>query len=255
MLGLTDDCLTYLFHVSYPFLKDITYLFITCHKLNTISNICINNILKKNYKLLIRNDYLKTPKQTYGSISRIYGEKFVMCKSKLCDLAVQSVLTNNTELLNLLHKNASNTIKSKESTMVLYQSALDIKSLEIINCLLEHYPVLQKELFEKIIDYYYFNKINSPIILKNIIDKNIDHKDIIICKSLVCDDLDTLKFFIDDENANDLLTRAIKISNIKAAIYIIQHFKYDENILKILIENRREYTYMTQQIVDALNFN
>lgn len=112
-LLLPNDCLSYLFDTSYPFLTDITPLFITCHKLNTISDTCTNSILQKNYKLLIRNNYLKTPKQTYNSIYKIYGEKFVMCKTKLCDLAFQSVITNNIELLGLLHKNASKTMKSK----------------------------------------------------------------------------------------------------------------------------------------------
>lgn len=251
LLFLPNDCLSYLFDTSYPSLKDITPLFITCHKLNTISDTCTNNILNKNYKLLIRNNHLKTPKQTYNSIYKIYEEKFVMCKTKLCDLAIQSVITNNVELLNLLHKNTSNTIKSIEFTMKLFKSALDIKSLEIINCLLEQYLILETELFHQIIHYYYYNKINSPIILKSIIDKNIEYKDIIICQSLTYNDLDTLKLFINDENADDLLTRAIKISNIKAAIYIIEHFKYDENIVKNLIKNKSEH-YMTQKIVDGL---
>lgn len=118
---------------------------------------------------------------------------------------------------------------------------------------MEQQPIFEEQSFEKIIHYYYFNKINSPIILKSIIDKNIEYKDIIICKSLTYDDLDTLKLFINDENANDLLTRAIKISNIKAAIYIIEHFKYDENIVQNLIKNRREHYYMTQKIVDVLS--
>jgi hypothetical protein len=95
LLLLPYDCFSYLFDTNYPSFKDITPLFLTCSKLNTISNTYINNILQKNYKLLISNNYLKTPKQTYNSIYKIYEDKFYICKDKLCDLTEQSIITND----------------------------------------------------------------------------------------------------------------------------------------------------------------
>ncbi len=252
MLELTDDCFSYLFDISYPFFKDVIPLFITYYKLNIISNTCTNNILQKNYKLLIRDYDLKNPKKVYNSIYKIYGDKFVMCRYKLFNLANQSVTTDNIELLDLLYKNASNSMKSRDIIYKLFESALNIKSLDIIVCLLEQYSVLEEELFEKIIHHYYYIKVDAPIILKIIINKNIKHKDIIISKLLTHDDLDILKLFINDTNCYDLLTRAIKISNIKAVIYIIEHFDYDKNIVESLIKNKSNHPYMTQGVVDVL---
>jgi len=305
MLDLPDDCLLYLFNLNYPSFENTRALFLTCTKLNLLSDVYINNIIKKDFKLIIRDNNLKTPKQNYMLISKIYGSKFVLDKSKLQDLAIQSILTNNIELLELLHKTAAHSMKSKDTALILFRSALYVKSLDIVNYLLEQHQVIDEDLIIKIVNDYYSNKIDSVLIIKSIIDKNNEYKedimicslqnndldifklfigqndltdilnyvlndtktfshniinsiiryyyskninqpmiletivnlgnkennDFIICSSLVNNDFNTLKPLINDKNVNDLLKRAIRISNIEITIYIVHNFEYDENII------------------------
>lgn len=51
---------------------------------------------------LIRDNNLNNAKQTYMLTYKIYGSKFVLDKSKLQYLAIQSITTNNIELLEIL---------------------------------------------------------------------------------------------------------------------------------------------------------
>lgn len=172
MLDLPDDCLLYLFNLNYPSFENIKVLFLTCTKLNLISDIYINNILNKNFRLIIRDNYLKSAKKTYMSIYKLYGSTFTLERSKLEFLAVQSLLTNNIELLELLYKTASNTMKSQATIFVLFINALNIKSQFFINYLLEKHEIIDENLIEQIVTYYYVNKIDSPSILKSILDNN-----------------------------------------------------------------------------------
>ena len=80
MLDLPDDFFSHLFQMNYPSFKNISPLFSTCNKLNLLSNLYIINIIKKDYKLLVRNYYVKSPKRIYNSIYKIYGNKFVLEK-------------------------------------------------------------------------------------------------------------------------------------------------------------------------------
>jgi hypothetical protein len=242
MLDLPNDCFFYLFDISYPSLRDIIPLFLTCNKLNSISDSYVNVVLNKDYKMIIRNNYLKTPKHTYNSIYKIYGNKFVMCKTKLSDLAVESMITNNAELLKLLHKTASNTMESIDLTLIKYYSDNNMNS-----------PLILENIINKDIkDNEDFIISKSLTASKSLINNDLD-KSLIVSKSLFVNDLDTLKLFINNENANDVLIRAIKISNIKASIYIIEHFDYDKNIVKDLIINSRKYPYMNQKMINTLN--
>jgi len=252
MLSLSNDCLLLLFDIGYPSFKDMKSLFMTCSVLNDISNSYIKELLNKNYKLLIRNYNLTTPKHSYYLIHSIYGIKFNLEKNKLLSLTQQSIINNNLELLQLLHKNAFNTLKSNESISMMFKNALESEELSIINYLLEQHPIVEKEIMANIVNHYYCKKINLPLIINDIINKNIDHKEIIICQSLVNNDLFILKQFINDENANELLERAIKISNIEATIYIMNNFKYDIDLIKNLIKNKSQHQYINQQMIDTL---
>ena len=183
MLDLPDDCLLYLFNLNYPSFENIRSLFLTCTRLNLLSDVYINNVLKKDFKLIIRDNNLNNAKESYMLIYKIYGNIFTLDKSKLQFLAVQSLLTNNIELLELLYKTASNTLKSKMTVFALFRTALNIKSEFFINYLLEKNKIIDNELIAEIVSHYYINNIDLPEILKNIIDKNEnynEHKDDIV---------------------------------------------------------------------------
>ena len=305
MLDLLNDCLLYLFNLNYPSFENIRSLFLTCNKLNLLSDVYINNILKKDFKLIIRDNHIKNPKSTYMLICKIYGSKFVLDKSKLQYLAVQSILTNNIELLEILYKTASHTMKSKDTILILFRNALEVKSLDIVNYLLEQHQTIDEDLIIKIVNQYYSNKINSVLLLKSIIDKNNHYKETILSHSLYNNDLDIFKLFIDqnelldilnyvlddtktfsyrivnsiveyyytnnidqsiiietiinlenkennnfiicksllnnkfntinplinNQNVNDILSRAIKISNVEVVSHIVDNFEYDYNII------------------------
>jgi len=326
MLDLPDDCLLYLFNLNYPSFENIRALFLTCNKLNLLSDVYINNILKKDFKLIIRDNHLKTPKQSYILIYKIYGSKFVLDKSKLQYLAVQSMITNNIELLEILYGTASHTMKSKDTVLILFRNALEVKSLNIINYLLEQHQMIDEDLIIKIVNQYYSNKINSVLILKSIIDKNTNYKETILSHSLYNNDLDIFKLFIDQnelldilnyvlndtktfsyriinsiveyyhnnnidqpiiietiinlentennnfiiykslvnnkfntikplinsQNVNDILSRAIKISNVEVVSYIVNNFEYDYNIISYLYCHRKGHQYLNEEMTKIL---
>lgn len=251
MLDLPDDCIKYLFNINYPCFENVQPLFLICKKMQLTIDSYIHDIFRRDYKLIIRDNHLENPLKTFKLIYKIYGDKFVMCRTKLSDLAIQSIITNNMELLDLIHKNAANSMKSQKIISKLFINALDVKSLNIIIYLFEQHSILEKETFENITDHYYSKRMNIPIIIKTIIDKNMRHKDIIIYKALLYGDLDTLKLFINNENSNEILIRAIQISNIKTCIYIIENFEYNEDVIRRTINSKP--MYMTKEIVDALD--
>jgi hypothetical protein len=166
------------------FFENIGSLFLTCSKLNLLSDSYINNILKKDFKLIIRGNNLNNVKKSYMLIYKIYGNNFNFERSKLKGLAVQSLLTNNIELLELIHKAASSTMESEDTVYDLFANALNIKSLKLINYLLEKYQIIDNFLIERIVTHYYVNKIDSPLILKSILDKNKDKDEIMMNASL-----------------------------------------------------------------------
>jgi len=119
--------------------------------------------------------------------------------------------------------------------------------LDILNYVLSEPQVFGCKMIESILDYHYTNKMKSSIILKNIINtENNEYINMIISKSLINDDLNTLKLFINNENANDLLERAIKISSIETSIYIMHNFEYNENTVRF------KYKYINQKMIDVL---
>lgn len=51
-------------------------------------------------------------------------------------------------------------MKSKDTVLILFRNALEVKSLEIINYLLEQHQAIDEDLIIKIVNQYYSNKIN-----------------------------------------------------------------------------------------------
>lgn len=233
---IPDDYFTHLCNIDYSYHKDLAPLFLTCQKLYLLNNININEILKRKYQLLIRNNHIENPKKTYYNIYKIYKDRFVMCKEKLSDLAVTSIQTNNVELLYLLYKVMPSFMRSEDIKIRMLRNALNVKSLNITNYLLSQLPVLKTEELNDIVRHYYNNKINSSDIIVSLLShstitsKDIYHN-IFITQSLSNDDLDTFKLVANAENANQSLAYAIHQSNIYAVKYITATFEYDKKII------------------------
>lgn len=275
--SIPDDCLTHLYNIE-------SSLFLTCKRLYSISNVVFNEILKRDYKMLIRNNYLENAMKTYHCIYNVYGSEFVLCKDKLSNLIIKSLSTNNIELLGLLYKTFPNvinsqTIKLKLSTEIIKNKRIDdiefittlyniipsimnlqiikfdllkraiyIKSLPIINYLLSQTPLLSTYDTQEIIRYYFIYKINMPIIIDNIINTYDDHdyKEFIITLSLVYNDMQLFNLNVNDDNATELLIRAINASNKEACKYIMTTFKYDETIVRNTVgSNDKSYVFYT----------
>ena len=125
--------------------------------------------------------------------------------------------------------------------------------LSILNYVLSLPEIFSHRTVEEILNHYYTNKINLPIIIETLINTKIRYyNDIIMSKSLLFSDLNTLKLFINNENADDLLIRAIKISNIEISTYIMNNFKYNKYIITDLLQNRNEHPYLNQKMIDTL---
>ena len=162
---LTDDCFTYLCSL-YNLSKN--NLFLTCQKLYQISNHYFNDVLKRDYKLLIRSNTLLNPKQSYASIFKIYGSSFIIHRYYLIELAEDCIITNNLELMTLLFKVAPNTMNTLDLIDNLMLMAMNKKNIIIFNYLVNEAPLLKKYTIEFFIRNYFYNKINEPLFKKSI---------------------------------------------------------------------------------------
>ena len=112
MDSLTDDALSYLIEIilDNSGCFDLTS-FLVCHRIKLISDEVVNDKLKINYKILIRNNNLKSPLHAYNNVYEIYGDKFVVSKNKLNHLLFLAAKKDNVELLKILLKTIPKTIK------------------------------------------------------------------------------------------------------------------------------------------------
>ena len=262
MLDLPDDCLKYLFRCSS--FGNIIPLFSTCNRLNVISDNYINDILKKDFRLLIRDNKLENIKKSYMSIYKIYGNKFILDKSKLQNLLNESIITNNMGLLQLLHKTSANSMKSTQTVFLLLKSALSIKSEMFFNYILEKHQIPNEEDIWEIVHYYYSNKINLPSILKKLFDKSKIYKEIIIMYSLNNNDLDIFKLLINQNELLGILNYVISEFSpfSKPVINSIVKYYYANNIDQpIIIETIinlgiiKNYSCITSEALKNKDFN
>lgn len=209
---IPDDYFTYICHLDYPYFDKYISLFSTCKRLHALSNAFVHNLLSNNYKLLIRNYNIENSKRMHNCVYDIYGDNFTMCTIKLNDLAVKSVQTNNMELLNLLYEIAPLTMSSQYLNVRMIKSALEIKSLDLINHLLGK---------------------NPPFTINVIPGEYYRSRDITQC--ILNDDLFIFMDFVDRKNAEDFLIRAIKASSIKIVNYIITRFKLDKHLIATIL--------------------
>lgn len=112
---LTDDVLSYLIEIilDNSGCFDSTS-FLVCHRIKLLSDIIVNEKLKRNYKILIRNNNLKTPLHAYNNVYEIYGDKFVVCKDLINELLHLVAKSDNLELLEILLKTVPKTIRLSE---------------------------------------------------------------------------------------------------------------------------------------------
>jgi len=82
-----------------------------------MSDIIINNQLKRNYKILIKDNYFKFPLLSYYHIHKIYGCNFSFDKDKLQDLICFTVFNNNIELTKILCKTLPNSTKYSKNKL------------------------------------------------------------------------------------------------------------------------------------------
>jgi hypothetical protein len=115
MNSLTNDILGYLIEIVFDNNKfsDLASLLVS-RKIKLISNIVINNKLKRNYKIIIRNNNLLNPLQAYNNIYKIYENKFVIDNEKISELLELINNNKNFELFEILCKTIPKTIRSSE---------------------------------------------------------------------------------------------------------------------------------------------
>ena len=125
----------------------------------------INDKLKNNYKILIRNNTLIYPLYAYYNIYKTYKNRFVICNDKLTKLLFLLLNNNNcSELLEILYKTIPNYIKlSKisieepwEKTGNKYKYIGIIKLLENKNFSLFNYDILLNKNIKLITKYENF---------------------------------------------------------------------------------------------------
>lgn len=114
---LTYDTLSYLVGIiinnDY---KDLAS-FIISRQMKLIVDKVVNDKLKINYKILIRNKMLMNPLHAYNNLYKIYKNKYVLETEKVYKLLTLSINNNNLELIDILNKTIPNTIKSLENKL------------------------------------------------------------------------------------------------------------------------------------------
>jgi len=114
---LTYDTLSYLVGIiinnDY---KDLAS-FIISRQMKLIVDKVVNDKLKINYKILIRNNMLMNPLHAYNNLYKIYKNKYVLETEKVYKLLTLSINNNNLELIDILNKTIPNTIKSLENKL------------------------------------------------------------------------------------------------------------------------------------------
>lgn len=258
---LTDDTLSYL---TESFLNYSNYKllasFITCRMIKSIVGKMINDKLKRNYKLIVRDNSLENPLRIYSTIYKIYNDKFTLNMEKIKDLLVCSLKDNNIELFRLLYKTMPNFIKSdhvqNEMMHILFNiidgvgyfanksepNEIDNFYLKnpnifrrrkshivanlVINDLKEgKFDLITLPLFEKLLQNYYEVVAQFKLKLKMIIqDKK--YREILVTYCLTYDDIHMLELFIGDSDINNMLAYSISVMGRNIPRYIMDNHQY-----------------------------
>ena len=115
---LTDDTLSYLIEtiLDNNDCYDLSS-FLVSRKTKSVIDIVVNNKLKLNYKIVIRNNTLLNPLQSYANIYKIYGNKFCIDKVKLENLICLIIINNNKELTEIISKTLPGSVRSSKAKL------------------------------------------------------------------------------------------------------------------------------------------
>ena len=234
MISLTDDVLGYLIKMIFD--DDGIYslpLLLTCHKIKGITNIVINNKLKDNYKIIIRNNTLLNPLPSYNNIYKIYKNKFTLNDKKLNDLISLLVKSNNNELLEILRKTIPNTINSDKIETKSLNVSLECINDNIDKSLLSKYfyeqecIIINKETIVYLLKNYYNDIIQFKTFIASLIYPNSIYENILKLFCVINDDINILKILLNKSNIYDFIQFSKTFSSIKIIAYIQSNDLYN----------------------------
>lgn len=235
---LTDDALYYLIGIilNENSNKDYTS-FLVCNKIKSLSDKMINDKIKRNYKPLIKDNYLKNPLRSYSIIYKVYGNNFVVSIEKL-DLLLREVISNNNkELFDILNDTMPSFMKLGKNKSKLFSShESQNKQNMLVDLTLENlkenrYDLITLRIFSYVIQHAYIIITTTYLEQLKIIIKNEEYKKKLIHFCLINDDINILQLIIDSSNSNNLLSKAIILASPKITTYISQNYGYDRQFV------------------------
>lgn len=230
MIYLTDDTLSYLSEIilDYNGLPNLSSL-ITCHKLKLIINKVVNNKLKQNYYILIRNNNSLNPLRSYDVIYKIYHNKFILNDNKINNLILSCINSNNIELIEILRKTIYKSMNSDKIEIRLLNVSLECENDNIDERSLSkyfstsEYIIINYDIIIDLFKNYYNDIIKFKTFIKNL-SSNKMYENILKRFCMINDDINILKLLnksnIDDViqfslfNSNENIMRYIKSNNI-----------------------------------------
>lgn len=183
---------------------------------------CVNEELTIHFKPIVRNNSCHNPIRVYDTLVKCYGGSFYMSASKIKDVLTCTIFINHIELFELLCITLKNSIKLYSIDLIKY--CIEYNNNTLMCLLFDKFPVEDRETIKNLIRYSYVNK-HSTIVIDYLIQSNLEYyqEDIIIF-ALVYDDLKTIKVFLTESNAYNLLQRAFSTASTKIATYISNHY-------------------------------
>lgn len=237
MIYLTDDTLSYLTEtiLDNNGTSNLSS-FLVCHRIKLITDKVINNKLKQNYKIIIRNNNLLNPLHAYNNIYKIYKNKFILSDNKLNTFILLLIKNNNMELLEILRKTIPNSMNSGKIEVRLLNVALECKNDNIDKSLLskDFYElkdiIINKEIIIDLLKNHYNDIIQFKTFIKNLISSNSIYEQILTIFCIANDDVNILQFLINKSNVNNLEQYAEAFLSMKIIKYIQSNYQYSDDI-------------------------
>lgn len=241
---LTDDSLSYLTEtiLDNNGCSGITS-FMICHRIKLISDKMVNNKLKQNYKIIIRNNNLLNPLHAYHNIYKIYKNKFILSDSKLNNFMLLLIKSNNMELLEILYKTIPKTMNSDKIETRLLNIFLECKNDNIDKTSLSEYfselknIIINKDIIVDLLKNYYDDIIKFKTFLKNLISSNSIYEEILKIFCIVNDDINILELILDEANIHQLIKYSRAFSSKKITTYIESNYRYIDDLNQNILVN------------------
>lgn len=234
---LTDDTLNYLIEIILQN-NDCSDLcsFVVCHKIKLSINTVINNKLKNDYKIIIRNNHLLNPLHSYDNINKIYNNKFTLNDKKLNNLILLVIKNKNHELLEILRKTVPNTMNSDKIETRLLNVSLECQNDNINPTLLNSYffeskyIIINKKTIVDLLKNYYDDIIKFKTFIRNLIHTNLAYQDTLMIFCVINGDVNIAQILINKSNVNDFMRLARTVSSNKIIKYIETNNQYNHYI-------------------------